>query len=183
MPDPSGNVTSKSRGSPGTTAPSRGYVVATSGNPGSVMSASSNAVLEIRRPNSATPIESSSSGSAPKFSARNRRTSSRPSSSYEEFHGVCDRSVSLTVEASCAATVGTSNATRSARRHGSNTSLRIAGGVILSTVSGQGDDLLDAVDDGDGHQERADGEPQRAFARVERDPGAEQRAGHHADHE
>ena len=70
----------------------------------------------------------------------------------------------------CAATTGMSKTTPSKRRDKKSTSLRIAGRVILSTVSGEGDDLLDAVDHGDGDEERTDGEPQRVFPCPERDP-------------
>src|ERR671918_3038806 len=179
-PASSAKWTSKSRVARGSIEPSRAYVSTSSASAGSEINASSNSVLEIRRPNSVTPIESSWIDSAPKFSARNRTRSSRPSSSYEEFQGVCDRSVSRIDVVCCAATTGMSRTTQSNRRETSSTSLRIAGGVILSTVSDQRDDLLDAVDHGDGDEERADGEPQRAFPCPERDPRAEQRSGHHA---
>src|SRR5918995_5213892 len=191
MPDSTGsmplessaNGTSKSRVERGSIEPSRAYVSRSRATVGSNTNDSSNAVLEISRPYSVTPIESSSRGSAPKFSARNRMTSSRPSSSYEEFQGVCDRSVSRIDVVCCAATTGMSKTTPSDRRDRSSTSLRIAGRVILSTVSDQRDDLLDAVDHGDGDEERTDGEPQRAFPCPEGDPCAKPRAGDHAGDE
>src|ERR671910_1860663 len=182
-PESSANRTSKSRVARGSIEPSRAYVSTSSASAGSEINASSNSVLEIRRPNSVTPIESSWIDSAPKFSARNRMRSSRPSSSYEEFQGVCERSVSPIDVVCCAATTGMSKTTPSDRRDTSSTSLRIAGRVILSTVSHEGDDLLDAVDHGDGDEERTDGESQRAFACPERDPRAKPCAGDHAGHE
>src|ERR687897_933233 len=154
-PASSANGTSKSRVARGSIDPSRAYVSRSSARAGSEINASSNSVLEIRRPNSVTPIESSWIDSAPKFSARNRMRSSRPSSSYEEFQGVCERSVSPIDIVCCAATTGMSKTTPSDRRDRSSTSLRIAGRVILSTVSDQRDDLLDAVDHGDGDEDHA----------------------------
>src|ERR671919_1422114 len=182
-PASSANGTSKSRVARGSIDPSRAYVSRSSARAGSEINASSNSVLEIRRPNSVTPIESSWSDSSPMFSARNRMRSSRPSSSYEEFQGVCERSVSPIEVVCCAATTGMSKTTPSDRRDRSSTSLRIVGRVILSTVSHEGDDLLDAVDHGDGDEERTDGEPQRAFPCPEGDPCAKPRSGHHAHHE